>query len=348
VPTSAASIDAVIRREPADFVVEEIPAYEPCGEGEHLYVTFRKTGLTTLQAVRAIATALGVDHQGAGFAGMKDRHAITTQAASFPFAAGRDPAEAMRAASEGLQIIAAKRHQNKLRTGHLRGNRFTLTLREIAADALPAIESRLRDVALRGVPNAFGPQRFGRDGDNPERALAWLRGKERPPRDKRERRLLFSALQSRAFNQVLAAREQDDSWETVLLGDLAQKHDSGGVFLVGESDLDDARDRAARGLISATGPMFGSKMRWPTGRPAEMEQAVLAEMIDDPKRLDDFAKYGEGARRSLRLRVHELSWEARPTEGSLVVTFMLTKGGYATTVLSRACRLHDASASDMA
>lgn len=339
---STEQVSATLRTTPADFVVDELPAYDASGEGDHLYVTFRKTGLTTLHVVRALAERLGVDPREVGFAGMKDRHAVTTQIASFPFAQGRDSAEALGVALEGVSILDAKRHRNKLRTGHLRGNRFTITLRDLDAGGCATIERRLERVRAEGVPNAFGPQRFGRDGANPERALAWLNGKARPPRDKRERKLLFSALQSRAFNQVLAAREAEGAWSSVLLGDLAQKHDSGGVFLVSEGDLDDARARATEGLISPTGPMFGVKMRWPEGRAAELEHEALAEMIDDPTRLAAFSNYGEGARRALRLWVDELTWK-REGADALVVSFVLTKGGYATTVLSRVCRLVDAS-----
>jgi tRNA pseudouridine13 synthase len=158
---------------------------------------------------------------------------------------------------------------------------------------------------------------------------------------------LFSALQSRAFNQLLELRERAGSWNTALAGDLAQKHDSGGVFLVGEADLPEARARAEQGLVSPTGPMFGAKMRWPEGEPAELERAVLAQMIDDPTRLEAFASYGEGARRALRLWVDDLTWQRRDSQ-TVVVSFGLTKGGYATTVLSRVCRLRDAALNDMA
>jgi len=154
--------------------------------------------------------------------------------------------------------------------------------------------------------------------------------------------MLFSALQSRAFNQVLARREAEGSWASLLEGDLAQKHDSGGVFLVGAADLDDARRRCEEGLVSATGPMFGSKMRWPEGHPADLEREALAELIDDPSRLDAFSSYGEGARRALRLWVQDLEFRHDGAD-ALVVSFVLTKGGYATTVLSRACILVDAS-----
>ncbi len=340
---SPEQVSAVLRRQPSDFIVDELPAYEACGEGDHLYVTFKKTGLTTLQVVRALADGLGVDPREVGFAGMKDRHAVTTQVASFPFAKGREPEEARAITLDGVEILDAKRHKNKLRTGHLRGNRFTITLRELTLPGREIVIERLARIQQEGVPNAFGSQRFGRDGANPERALAWLQGKERGPRDKRERKLLFSALQSRSFNEVLERREREGTWASIVLGDVAQKHDSGGVFVVGEAELEDARARCEQGLLSPTGPMFGSKMRWPEGDVAALEREALANMIDEPSRLEQFSNYGEGARRALRLWVNDLEW--RPEgEDALIVGFMLTKGGYATTVLSRACELRDVMA----
>ncbi|MGK4004277.1 tRNA pseudouridine(13) synthase TruD [Sorangium sp. So ce1036] len=357
---------AVIRSSPADFVVEEIPAYTPSGRGEHVFVTFRKTGRNTPDAVRALALALGSDPGGAGFAGMKDRHAITTQTASIQLPLGRDP-EPLLAKAElpGIEILSVARHDNKLKPGHLLGNRFRITLRGVDPAALPLAERRLAEIRRAGVPNAFGPQRFGRNGGNPERALAWIAGRERGPRDKREQRLLFSALQSRWFNEVLARREADGTWSTVLPGDLAKKRDSGGLFLVPLEgpELTDAEARAAALAISATGPMFGRKMRWPEGAPGALEREVLTAAIGDPRRLDAFAHAGEGTRRPLRLEVDslEVSAAAEGTPGAegapgaestglpcagqgIVVSFVLPKGGYATTVLGRAFRLVDASA----
>ncbi|KYF62129.1 tRNA pseudouridine(13) synthase TruD [Sorangium cellulosum] len=353
---------AVLRSSPADFVVEELPAYAPSGRGEHVFVTFRKTGRNTPDAVRAIAFALGADPGSTGFAGMKDRHAITTQTASIQLPLARDPAPLLAQAElPGIEILAVARHDNKLKPGHLVGNRFQITLRGIDPSALPLAERRLAEIGRAGVPNAFGPQRFGRDGGNPERALAWIAGRERGPRDKREQRLLFSALQSRWFNEVLARREADGTWSAVLPGDLAKKRDSGGLFLVPLEgpDLADAEARAAALAISPTGPMFGRKMRWPEGAPGALELEVLTAAIGDPRRLDAFAHAGEGTRRPLRLEVDGLEvCAAGPSAGEadapgagdpaagqgIVVSFVLPKGGYATTVLGRVFRLVDASA----
>lgn len=351
--------EAVIRRSPEDFVVEELPAYSASGKGEHLFITFRKRGLTTPDAVRALARELGVDPRFAGWAGMKDRHAVTTQTVSFSLPMARD-AEALAAkiSIPGVEVIAALRHDNKLKPGHLIGNRFTLILRGIDPERVAATRAILEEAGRVGVPNAFGPQRFGRDGDNPARALAWLAGKERGPRDKRDQRMLFSALQSLLFNEVLEKRIAAGTWASVLAGDVAKKHDSGGLFDVPLSgpELDDARARAAAGVVAGTGPMYGAKMRWPAGEPLAMERAVLDASAIDDALLEARKSLGEGTRRALRLEVKEMSVTeeivaesgTKPTgpggsAASIVVRFVLPKGGYATTVLGRAFRLRDAA-----
>jgi tRNA pseudouridine13 synthase len=340
---------ATFRRSPEDFVVDELPAYAPSGQGEHLYVTFRKVDLTTPEAVKRLARALGADPRAAGYAGMKDRHAVTTQTASFQIPLVKDPLPLLAAPLEGIEILGAARHINKLKPGHLLGNRFRIVLRDLDPAAVPALIAALDAIGRAGVPNAFGPQRFGRDGANPERALEWLAGKSRGPRDKRDQRMLFSALQSLWFNQVLERREQAGTWAAVLPGDLAKKTDTGGLFLVPLEgpESDEARARAKSGEIMATGPMFGKKMRWPEGEPATIERDVLRAAIEDPARLDAWGHLGEGTRRPLRMEVSELACEPLITgadEGAAVaVTFVLPKGGYATTVLGRAVQLDDAT-----
>ncbi len=364
-------MEATLRRTPEDFVVEEIPAYLPSGRGEHLYITFTKRGITTPDAVNALARALDVDPRAAGFAGMKDRHAITTQTASFSFPMARDAEAAVaKIALPGITIVGAARHDNKLKPGHLTGNRFTIALSNVEAGEVEGLLARLREIGVTGVPNAFGPQRFGRDGDNPERALAWLAGRERGPRAPREQRFLFSALQSLLFNRVLERRVETGTWAAVLPGDVAKKHDTGGLFTVPleGAELDEARARAAAGSISATGPMFGARMRWPEGEPAAIEREVLdgaspeapaegaagteagTEARPFAERLEALRHLGEGTRRSLRLNVAEMAAEVQAevqgggaSAGPAVVVarFVLPKGGYATTVLGRACQLRE-------
>jgi tRNA pseudouridine13 synthase len=325
-----------IKASPEDFIVEEIPAYEPCGTGEHLYVRFTKRGLTTDEAVRTIARAIGANVREAGVAGLKDRVGITTQTVSFFLPVKNRPSEAdaavLQLQLDRITILSAVRHGNKLKTGHLRGNRFTVILRDIPEDEMPKLTAALERIGKDGAPNAFGEQRFGRDGDNAAQARAWLRGENEGPRDGRQRRFLFSALQSAAFNQVLAKRVADGTWNRCLIGDVLQKNDSGGIFLC--EDLATDLPRVLRGEVSATGPMFGPKMRDPQGEPLMIEQAAKDVCFGDI----DWSRahgLGDGTRRSLRVIVGDLRFLTEEP-GSLRVEFVLPKGSYATTVISAA------------
>jgi tRNA pseudouridine13 synthase len=328
-----------LKESPEDFVVEEIPAYEPSGTGSHLYVRFTKTDLTTPDAVRALARALGCDDRAAGFAGMKDRRAVTTQTVSLEVPRGVKPDELAQRARElaldRITIHAATLHGNKLKPGHLAGNRFVIAVRGVPEDRWEEVEASFARISREGVPNAFGSQRFGRQGDNAERALAWLKGEERGPRDPRMKRLLFSALQSAIFNDVLRAREQDGTWATALEGDLLKLHDSGGLFLC--KDVQTDRARAQAGEVSPTGPILGDRMRWPEGGPANLERAIAEKVLGEGFDLSSTRNLGEGSRRALRLWVGELQVQRiREQAAWLRVCFVLPKGAYATTVLAAA------------
>ncbi|MDB4946471.1 MAG: tRNA pseudouridine 13 synthase [Labilithrix sp.] len=346
-----------IKSAPEDFVVEEIPAYEPSGEGTHLFLRFEKRGLTTDAAVRAITKALGIEMRDVGIAGMKDKVAVTTQWVSVP-TPPKDPAIEERAKAleiEGIKVLDARRHGNKLKTGHLKGNRFDIVVRDVPADGLARVLEQIAKFEREGVPNAFGVQRFGREGDNAERARAWMTGKERAPNDPRLRRFHFSALQSAIFNAVLDARVADGTWRTPVAGDLLKKEDTGGLFLCTDVDADVAR--AERGELSPTGPIIGDKMRWPEGEPKALEERLSAPLLEgiDLKRARSL---GEGTRRALRLRVTgctvaevlnstepsgAVEIDNREQGRALRVSFVLPKGAYATTVLAHAFDIVDAS-----
>jgi tRNA pseudouridine13 synthase len=337
-----------LKARPEDFVVEEIPAYAPSGEGEHVFVRFTKTDRTTLDAVRAIARALSCDPREAGFAGMKDRRAVTTQTISLHAPRGIAPGElAARALSlslPGIVVHEAAPHGHKMKPGHLAGNRFRIVVRDVPAGGLPTATAALERIARDGVPNAFGAQRFGRHGDNAERALAWLRGQERGPRDPRVQRLLWSSLQSTVFNAVLDARVADGTWTTALEGDLLKLRSSGGLFLC--SDVQTDRARAATGELSPTGPIVGLKMRQPEGTPGELEQRISGAILGEGFDLSHTRRLGEGSRRVLRLWVQEMRWEVQEEEpghsaACVRVYFVLPKGAYATTVLGAAFEAAD-------
>jgi tRNA pseudouridine13 synthase len=329
-----------------DFVVEELPAYAPTGTGEHVFVRFTKTDLTTLDAVRMLAGALGCDHRAAGFAGMKDRRGRTTQTISLQAPRGASaPDVASRACALDLERITvheALPHGHKLKPGHLAGNRFVIAVRAIPADRVEEAERSLAAVAREGVPNAFGTQRFGARGDNAQRALAWLRGDERGPRDPRMQRLLWSSLQSAVFNAVLEARVADGTWATPLEGDLLKRRESGGLFVC--TDVQTDRERAVTGEVSPTGPIVGARMRSPEGVPAELERRIAAEILGDRVDLARTRALGEGTRRPLRVwveglrceRIARSNDELRKGTASMRVYFVLPKGAYATTVLGAA------------
>jgi len=326
----------VIKRSAEDFVVDEIPAYAPSGEGDHVYVHFRKRGRNTDDVVRELAKIAAADQRECGVAGLKDKHAVTTQWVSVP---GRAPEleEKLRGAEiDGVEILEVKRHKNKLKTGHLEGNRFEIVVRDVEdADAALAAFTR---IAKEGVPNAFGKQRFGKHGDNVERARAWLTGKERAPGDPRLRRFHFSALQAAIFNAVVAARVEDGTWNVPIDGDILEKEDTGGRFVCADVQAD--RERAARGEVCPTGPILGDRMRQPEREALELEQRIAAPFIEgiDLRRARSL---GEGTRRALRLTVSHSFAEVMNSEGEnpeqgavLRVRFVLPKGAYATTVLS--------------
>ena len=339
-----------IKSVPEDFVVEELPAYEPSGEGNHLYLRFTKRNLTTDVAVRAIAEALAVRARDVGVAGMKDKVAVTTQTISVEIPREQQSGDAFAAraaalAIDGVVIHEARRHTNKLRTGHLAGNRFTLLVRGIPKNGLESARERLAQIAREGLPNAFGAQRFGRAGDNAERAKKWLAGEEQGPRDPRMKRLLWSSLQSAAFNALLDARVANGTWATPVLGDILKKRDTGGLFVC--TDVQADRERATAGEVSPTGPIVGIKMRAAEGEAAVLEGEILAKILGEGFNLAATKPLGEGTRRVLRLWVENMHTEAvvetdsGEQDVSIRVNFVLPKGAYATTVLGAAFQLQD-------
>ncbi len=318
-----------VKAAPEDFRVEEIPAYLPGGEGPHLWLQVEKRGLTTREVVRALAGALGVPERDAGFAGLKDRWAVTTQWLSFPAAADPDPAAL---GGDGFRVLAASRHRNKLRTGHLRGNRFTVAVRGGDPGRARAAAGAL---AARGLPNFYGAQRFGAEGDNAEVGKALLLGRldspgaRRAARDRFLRRLCISAYQSLLFNRWLAERLAEGLFARALAGDVMRVLPAGGLFTCQDPAAD--QPRLERFEISFAGPMFGHKMPPAAGEAAAREERLLrAEGLV----LQDLARHGggeaEGARRAARLPVEI---DIQPLPQGYTARFELPRGSYATVVL---------------
>lgn len=315
-----------IREGAEDFQVDEIPAYAPLGHGDHLFVRFQKTDLNTADAVRHIALALEVDANQAGYAGLKDKRAVTTQWASF-LGASAERAAALRL--PGIEVLEAAPHPHKLRTGHLKGNRFRIRIRETAPDAEATARVVLDQLCALGSPNYYGEQRFGRAGENLSRAQRWIVERGPAPRSRFDRKLLVSVWQSSWFNAWLAQRMHDQNWSSAIQGDLMRKEDSGGLFTA--EDADEARARAERWEISPTGPIFGADMRWPTHEARSFEESLLAQSGVPAERLRELRKLAPGSRRVSRIRPEEVRLIAEP--GALLLELTLPKGAYATVVL---------------
>jgi tRNA pseudouridine13 synthase len=351
-PVTVPDVRGVIKSVPEDFVVEEIAAYEPSGDGEHVFVRFKKRDMNTDAAARAIARALGADPRAVGIAGNKDKRAVTTQTISLAPPRGVGPDDlanrALALALDGIEVLAAKRHRNKLKTGHLHGNRFAIRVRGLDLQAANAFVERAARVGKEGVPNAFGEQRFGVEKDNATRARNILGGSEPPPRDGRLLRLLYSSLQSDVFNFILEERVRRGTWATALRGDVLKKTDTGGLFVCTDEQQDGARAEGHE--VSATGPIWGPKMLRAEGEVGAMELEMAHARLGAAFDQAESGVLGDGTRRALRLfvadcraRVEDPSYNSvasnREQEASCMVEFVLPKGAFATTVLAHLLEL---------
>lgn len=316
----------VIRKELTDFRVEEVPLYVPQGSGSHAYVRVQKQGLTTRDLVLAL-TRENIPEKSIGVAGLKDKFAVTSQWLSVP----QREAEKLSVLEEleGVSVLERSRHKNKLAIGHLKGNRFTVRVRGADTDALAKAKAILDELRNVGVPNYFGPQRFGRGGTNAVDGFKQVRG-EWVPGGQRLKRFFVSALQSLLFNYLLDKRIQDGVFADLVLGDWAKKHDTGGVFEV----LDEAEgERAKRLEVSATLPLYGKKVKLSGLAAGEREQVGLDYY---GLRWTDFTSR-RGDRRLTRFPLSEA--ELIPEDDGYSLSFFLPKGAFATSLLREVMKL---------
>ncbi len=330
VPRSAAEarIQGRYKVAPEDFVVEELPLYEPSGQGEHCWLWIEKRGIATFDLLEELGRKLGISPKQFGVAGLKDAQAIARQWVSV---AGVEPERLAGRETESFQVLRATRHGNKLRLGHLRGNRFELLLRGTAPGDGERATAVLADCARLGVPNYFGEQRFGKRGANLDKGLRILHGDPRRAARSLPRRLLgllISAVQSEVFNRVLMARLPD--LHVLRPGDIACLHRNGACFAVPDPAVEQPRAEAFE--ISPTGPLPGPEMLQPDLAVRELEDSVLAAMALDPAVFEGLPYgLGRGERRPLRVPVEAPA--AVETPDGLRLGFGLPKGCYATSLL---------------
>lgn len=320
----APPLSAQLRVAPEDFVVEEILGYDADGQGEHALLWVEKRGANTDWVARELARFAGAPPVGVGYAGLKDRHAVTRQAFTVQLAGKPDPDWSAFPHAE-VKVLAATRHSRKLKRGALRGNRFVLVLREVQGDRAAA-EQVLEKITARGVPNYFGEQRFGREGGNVAQARAMFAGR-RVDRDKRS--FLLSAARSHIFNGVLGARVERGAWDTPLEGEIWSLAGSRSWF--GPEPFDATlAERLARGDIHPSGPLWGQGEPPTTEQAGALERAIAA--LDNDLAEGLAAARMEQERRPLRLLPKDLRWRWLGEE-ALELSFELPAGAYATVVV---------------
>ncbi len=323
----------LLKQAPEDFVVEELPKYLPAGSGEHLYLWIEKRGLSTADVTHRICRELGLAPGQVGRAGLKDARALTRQWLSL-----HSPAELPlhRLECPELRILRVARHGNKLRPGHLTGNRFHITVRDAAP---PAEFTELADkLGREGFPNYFGEQRLGADNRNAREGKSLVAGAfaRRIPPDRA--RFLTNAYQAALFNALLARRLLDtEGLGHMLAGDVAVFHASSSCFAVHSADLPNVQTRAGEGEISPSAPLFGYKVLLAEGRPGTWERELLAT---EGLELSAFRAHSKrlsakGERRPVRAFAQDFSWELGRAAGApcLRISFTLQAGVYATCLL---------------
>lgn len=317
-------IGGVLKQQLEDFQVEEIPAYLPSGEGDHLYLWIEKRDMGAEFFLRQIAQRLEIPTGEIGTAGNKDRRAVTRQWVSVPTKA--EP-KLSQLEGDGIKVLQVSKHHNKLRLGHLHGNRFEIVVREVSqSESLPAIIDRINQA---GLPNYYGQQRFGRDQETLHSGWRMLHG-ERLKLNPFVRKLSLSAVQSALFNRYLSERMEDGFFRQVLPGDVMGKWPAGGMFVA--EDVEAEQTRLLNREIIPMGPMFGSRMRAAQQQAHEREITLLQKHHLTMDQFDHGGKLLEGTRRHNFIYVDELQWKAN--ESSITLNFRLPAGSYATVFLA--------------
>ncbi|MDC8784676.1 tRNA pseudouridine(13) synthase TruD [Roseateles koreensis] len=308
-PASGAS--ATLKSLNEDFIVTELPLQLPSGAGEHIWLDIEKNGANTAFVAQQLAAAAGVQEWDVGYAGLKDRNAITRQWFSIYLPKGETP-DLTQLQHPEFKVLSQSRHVKKLRPGDLQGNRFRIVLRDVTGDpeALKALEANLKAISLQGAPNYFGAQRFGFESGNVEQGRAML-AREIRVRNPKKKGIYLSAVRSFVFNEVLALRIQQGLWGKTLPGDVM--------------------DEAGR----PTGPLWGR------GRVSTTDQAQALEngVAERHATLCDGMEHAglDQDRRALVASPVDMSWEW-PQADQLVLTFSLPAGNYATSVLNEILR----------
>ncbi|HEA25879.1 MAG TPA: tRNA pseudouridine(13) synthase TruD [Ectothiorhodospiraceae bacterium] len=325
---------ALMRTEPEDFVVTEELGFEPTGEGEHAFLIIRKRNTNSEWVARQIAKLVDVKKMDVGFAGMKDRRAVTTQAFTVKITGKSEPDWSelnLNQDGEQIEVISSTYHQRKLKRGELLGNRFNITLRQVDGER-SEIEQRLELIRQRGFPNYFGEQRFGFDGNNLLSA-AKMFSREMKVKDRAKRGIYLSAVRSYLFNRLLSLRVEADNWQQVIAGDWVWTTEDTRGFTFDNGNPKHVELLGQNRLIVG-GPLWGDGRALTQGEALQFEQQISEPehfWIEGLK-----AARMDQSRRALQVKVDDLQWHWNDSK-KLSIEFSLPSGSYATSLLREIC-----------
>src|SRR6056297_124050 len=322
-------IGGKIKITPEDFIVEEIPAYYPSGSGEHLFIHLTKTGITTKEVQKVLAKTFSTKVKDVEFAGIKDKHAVTSQYFSVWLLDKQDPELVNKLEDElPVTINSYNFHQRKIKKGHLWGNQFNIKIRDIESDideAFKKTQQITKIIHQKGLPNLYGKQRFGIEGDNAQQGLEILKGERKVP-NKWLRQFLLSSFQSHLFNYYIVKRMEAGLLDKFMQGDIAKKHDTGGMFVV--EDKETEQERFNNKEICFTGPMFGKKMTTAKEEALEFENSVMKE---NGVTTEEFKQMKVNGTRRTGIILPEI--KTYKENDGIRIKFSLPKGAFATIVL---------------
>ncbi|WP_372654571.1 tRNA pseudouridine(13) synthase TruD [Halobacteriovorax sp.] len=325
------SIGGSIKDEPSHFIVEEIPLYEPEGQGQHIYLLIKKTDLNTSDVEKSLATLFDISDKDIGTAGMKDKRAITTQWFSLSLGANSNTEEVCKKINEnisGIEILKSSKHVNKLKTGHLIANKFTITISDIKENALVVSKEIISLINKNGLPNFYGHQRFGSKGDNAITGKEIILGNKKIKKHWLKK-IFLSAYQSELFNIWLTQRIEDGLFNELVPGDILLNSDGGRSF---PFDIEKTHlEEFNKNDITYTGPMFGSKVS-----PAKEEEKVREDNVFNAQgiSLDQLKNVKlQGTRRAARIFPKDITIKEPLEDNSITLSFTLPVGSYATILL---------------
>ncbi|WP_193016373.1 tRNA pseudouridine(13) synthase TruD [Proteus sp. FME41] len=316
----------LLKSVPEDFIVCEDLGFTLDGEGEHVMVKIRKTGCNTAFVAEKLAKFVGIHPRDASYAGLKDRNAVTEQWFCLRMP-GKEMPDFSQLVLDGCEILETTRQQRKLRIGTLKGNHFTLVLRDISDRDF--VDTRLALIKAQGIPNYFGVQRFGRNGENLRQALRWATDEIRV-KERSKRSFYLSAARSAMFNHLVSKRLECDLYSTVMLGDAMQLHGRGSWFVVDEAELTQTQTRYEEHDIHITAPLPGKGDLGTQSQALDFEAKNLAEYetlwsLARQERVDN-------TRRAINVLPEEMSWNWID-DTTVSLSFFLPAGSFATSVV---------------